>query len=158
MIVAGTGHRPDKLGGYNEAAHMKLVDLATGWLEKNEPKVVISGMALGWDTALAESALQSGITLWAYIPFEGQELRWPDDSRKRFGYIRDRAAKIVICSEGGYAPYKMQVRNERMVNHCDTVLALWNRSNGGTCNCLKYANQKLKPTINLWNQYIAMRD
>ena len=55
-IVAGSGHRPSKLGGYSEQIHEKLVALAIGWLKKNEPSCVLSGMALGWDTALAEAA------------------------------------------------------------------------------------------------------
>ena len=28
MIVAGTGHRPDKLGGYGKEAHERLVHVA----------------------------------------------------------------------------------------------------------------------------------
>ena len=29
MIIAGTGHRPDKLGGYNEAVSLALLKIAT---------------------------------------------------------------------------------------------------------------------------------
>ena len=57
MIIAGTGHRPDKLGGYSDDVLSKLIKLARTTLFDLKPKKVISGMALGWDMALAYAAL-----------------------------------------------------------------------------------------------------
>ena len=45
MIVAGTGHRPSRLGGYDDYARGRLVDLARAALEKHQPDQVISDMA-----------------------------------------------------------------------------------------------------------------
>jgi len=61
-----------------------------------------------------------------------------------------RAARIVHVCEPGYAAWKMQRRNEAMVDACTHVLALWDGSSGGTENCVKYAEKKRKPIINLW--------
>lgn len=55
MIVAGTGHRPNKLGGYGDDVFERLVALARTYLWHMEPWHVISGMALGWDQALAQA-------------------------------------------------------------------------------------------------------
>lgn len=55
MILAVTGHRPNKLGGYSKQAYRKLVKIAEVNLKKLNPDKVISGMALGWDQALAQA-------------------------------------------------------------------------------------------------------
>lgn len=153
MIISGTGHRPDKLGGYSDKAHDELTNVAIAYLQEAKPTKVISGMALGWDTALADAAVLLGIPLVAAIPFEGQESRWPIHSRARFNYLRSRATEEVIVSEGGYAAWKMQVRNEWMVDNSDLVVALWNGTDGGTANCVRYAEKKGKPIVNLWEKY-----
>jgi uncharacterized phage-like protein YoqJ len=153
MIIAGTGHRPDKLGGYSENAHNNLVRLAEHWIARNKPRGVISGMALGWDQALAEASIHAHVPLLAAVPFKGQEMMWPEASRLRYNQIMSMASKIEIVSEGGYAAYKMQIRNEWMVNNSDLLLALWNGSRGGTANCLKYAKSKNREIYNLWNEF-----
>lgn len=153
MIICGTGHRPDKLGGYGTAAGVRLVNLAEDWLEENKPDKVISGMALGWDYALAAAAFNLDIPFIAAVPFEGQEWRWPSESQRNFRVLLGVAERVVYVCEPGYAPWKMQKRNEWMVDNSDQVLALWNGSSGGTANCIKYAEKVGKPIINLWSDY-----
>lgn len=153
MIICGTGHRPDKLGGYGEQAFSKLFYLASDYLEETRPDKVISGMALGWDQALADAAIDLDIPLIAAVPFLGQERMWPKASKDKYNILLERASDIIYVCDQGYAPWKMQVRNEWMVDHCDLVVALWNGTEGGTCNCLKYADKKKKDVINLWERY-----
>lgn len=142
MIVAGTGHRPDKLGGYHRAAADPWIAEAEVMLILLSPEKVISGLALGWDTYLALAAIRLGIPLVGAIPFNGQESRWPPESQSVFWWINERAAELVVVCGGGYAPYKMQKRNEWMVDHCDFLLSCWNGTPGGTANCLAYARDK----------------
>lgn len=158
MIVCGTGHRPNKLGGYENAVAVRLVKTAEWGLASmaERPLAVISGMALGWDQALGQAALNMNIPLWAYVPFEGQESMWPRKSKDAFYCLLDEAAKVVICSEGGYAPWKMQVRNECMVDDSHEVLALWDGSTGGTGNCIQYARKKEKNIVNLWGYFQSL--
>lgn len=155
MIVAGTGHRPNKLGGYSDSVAAGLQHCALQWLRLKEDDVtcVISGMALGWDQALASAAYSLGIPFHAYIPFEGQEKMWPRKSQDYFKWLLSRASNVVYTSDPEYAPWKMQHRNEKMVDACDRVLALWDGSSGGTGNCVAYANKVGKPVTNLWEQY-----
>jgi uncharacterized phage-like protein YoqJ len=155
MIIAGTGHRPDKirlgnLDGYRASVQARLVDLARAALDRHVPERVISGMALGWDTALAQAALDLGIPFDAYVPFEGQESRWPAAAQQRYRDLLGRADQILIVSPGSYEVEKMQVRNERMVDDCDLLLALWNGTAGGTRNCLRYAGKVGRRVVNLW--------
>lgn len=153
MIIAGTGHRPDKLGGYGEEATGRLVTLARGWLRENNPERVITGMALGWDQALGWAAHDEGIPFLAAIPFTGQEKAWPALSQQWHNDLLNLAQEVVIVSDGGYAAWKMQIRNKWMVDNSDAVLALWNGSDGGTANCVRYAQQAGKRIINLWERY-----
>jgi uncharacterized phage-like protein YoqJ len=155
MIVAGTGHRPNKVGGYSEDATGNLVIIARNWLKRNvdHRDEVITGMAQGWDQALGWAAYDLGIPFIAAVPFAGQESAWPSVSQGYYNDLLKLASQVHIVSEGGYAPWKMQVRNEWMVDRCDTVLALWDGSSGGTGNCIKYAEKVGKPIVNLWEAY-----
>lgn len=152
MRVAGTGHRPDKLGGYSDEAFNKLVEIAEETFKKMNPTEVISGMAMGWDMALAQAAINLEIPFIAAVPFIGQEKMWQKKTKDYYNELLSKAKEVVIVCEGGYSAYKMQVRNEWMVDNCDLVLAMHNGdTSGGTYNCVKYATNK-KPIINLYNK------
>lgn len=154
MIVAGTGHRPDKLGGYGKEAHERLVRVACTALGdiKGDVSKVISGGALGWDQALADAAIRLDLPLILALPFEGFECKWPRSSQEFLHSLMNPADVVFVC-EPGYAPWKMQERNKWMVDNCNTLLALWNGTDGGTHNCIKYANSVGRQIINAWDRY-----
>jgi uncharacterized phage-like protein YoqJ len=160
MIYAGTGHRPNKLGGYEEIVSKRLLVFAETTLEQLSPppSLIISGMALGWDQALAEAATNLCIPWDAYIPFVGQDVRWPEGAREKYHWLINQARKLVVVSPPGYAPKKMHIRNEAMVRACDAVLALYDGSPGGTQACVTYAKLRGKPIINLWQDWRRMND
>ena len=106
-------------------------------------------MALGFDTYLAQISYKLGIPFIAAIPFIGQESIWPYPSKELYKDLLSKAFEVVVVSEGGYSPQKMQVRNEFMVNRSDKVLACWDGSNGGTGNCVKYAESIGKEIIRI---------
>lgn len=158
MIICGTGHRPDKLGGYGDEVASRLVSVAEVWLggDKENWDGVISGGALGWDQALAWAALSLKIPLTMAMPFPGFWSRWPKKSQNELELLASAADRVVYVCDEGYAPWKMQVRNEWMVDNSDMVLALWNGTDGGTANCVRYAQKKNKPITNLWETYNAI--
>lgn len=159
LILAGTGHRPGRLGGYDRKTHDKLRDFLRRWLNQQQPARVISGMAIGFDLAWAAAALWEGIPLSAYVPFKGQESLWSFECRQMYGKVLEKADKVKVVCEGGYAAWKMYRRNEAMVEACDQVVALWNRClSGGTYQCVKYAAGKGKEVINLWDLWIGKGD
>lgn len=163
MIVAATGHRPDKLGGYTPTAHVRLMTVAADYLSglAERPECVISGMALGWDQAFASAAVVLQIPFIAAVPFESQASKWPAESRNRYNALLAKAKAWTVICEGGYANRKFQIRNEWMVNHCDRVCALWDGTDGGTANCVRYAESVGKPVDNLhaeWKHYCAEMD
>lgn len=157
MILAGTGHRPDKLGGYGLRTHLMLRGLAIAQLEKLKPDYVISGMALGWDQALADAALIVKIPYRAYVPFVGQESKWPEPSQLEYTRLLRAAETVIFTAQPGYAPWKMQRRNEAMVDAATDVLALWNEDKtGGTYNCVQYAERRSKPIHNCWAHWAEL--
>lgn len=152
MILSFTGHRPDKLGGYE--CHPKLVALATDLLLLAEPERCIVGMALGWDMAVACACDNIGIPFTAAVPFAGQERLWPEPAQNMYhNLLRSQLCQPKVLYAGGYSAGKMSLRNGWMVDNSDAVVALWNGTPGGTGNCVRYARIKKKPILNLWPAY-----
>jgi uncharacterized phage-like protein YoqJ len=141
MIVAFTGHRPDKLGGYKlpNDIYIKVCREIDKALKELKPEKVITGMALGVDQWAAMIAYKLGIPFLAAIPFENQESKWPEKSQKTYRVLRKLAAEEVIISEGSYSIDKMQTRNVWMVDNCEKLIAVWDGTKGGTGNCVEYA-------------------
>lgn len=152
MILAGTGHRPEKLGGYGEEVYDDLFAFARLHLSVLQPTRVISGMALGWDTALAEAAVTLDIPLYAYVPFQSQASRWAAPAQRLHRNLLAAAAHVEMCEDDPYAAWKLEHRNRCMVDDCDKVLALYDgEPTGGTANCIRYATKVGRPIINLWS-------
>lgn len=162
MIIAATGHRPDKLGGYDEKTRRALGAMATEYLHYERPTFVISGMALGWDQAVAAAAVVLGIPFIAAVPFDGQERMWPQHSQTRYRRLLAHAERVEIIVERKL-PFNiagaMQTRNEWMVDEANKLMALWDGSSGGgTCNCIRYAEKKGVPYDNLWSRWAMPED
>lgn len=139
MIVVFTGHRPNKLGGYDDKKNFRRIfDEIVGALCV-EYQTIISGMALGIDTWAAELAIKLDIPFKAYVPFRNQECMWPKESQSRYAFLLHKAQEIKYICSPGYAAWKMQKRNEAMVNDCDLLIAIWDGTSGGTGNCVRYA-------------------
>lgn len=152
MIIAVTGHRPNKIGNeYNgEGPYTDyLVEEFDKIIDEWKPTKAISGMALGVDTIWAACTLSLGIPLIAAIPFEGQDCKWPLSSRETYWRIlEDELVEKVYVSEPGYQAWKMHKRNEWMVDHADVLVAVWDEGEqGGTWACIQYARSKQIPII-----------
>lgn len=164
LTLCGSGHRPGKLvlgraNAYDPTVYRRLIDLASAALEKYKPARVISGMALGWDQALAEAAIAADIPLYAYVPFRGQESVWSHSSQTLYRLILDQATAVKICYRGGYQLWKLSARNRQMVDDSKLVLALFDGTpKGGTFSCLQYAASRDVPVVNLWKSWLKFGD
>jgi uncharacterized phage-like protein YoqJ len=152
-IVAATGHRPDKLGGYDPKLSVMRTEFAMDWLDIRQIDRGITGMALGWDQDFALACYELGIPYTAAVPFDGQESRWPDKSKRVYRWLMNRAAEIIVVSPGGYSAGKMLLRNEWMVAECNELLAMYDGSTGGTYHCVKYAREWGREVHNLYPYY-----
>lgn len=61
--------------------------------------------------------------------------------------ILQKAYKIIAVNDDPYAPWKMQARNEWMIDNSNAVIAVWDGSPGGTANNIKYAEAKERPVL-----------
>lgn len=137
LVVAFTGHRPDKLDKYDrEWIAGALINV----LRDLKPVGAISGMAVGLDQMAAQCCNHLQIPWTAAIPFVGQELVWPKSAQREYHKLLLTArGKVVVCQPVLEAWRMMQLRNEWMVDNCDVVIAVWDGSKGGTANCVKFA-------------------
>jgi uncharacterized phage-like protein YoqJ len=141
VIVGITGHRPDRIGAWDplhpvvERVQRALRDA----IAKYRPAKLLTGMALGVDQWAAEACVELGVPFAACLPFDGQSDPWPPPAQERWQVLLEKAAEIVVVSPGPYKPWKMQRRNEYVVDNCDKLLAVHDGSDGGTYNCLRYA-------------------
>jgi uncharacterized phage-like protein YoqJ len=151
--IAVTGHRPDKLGGYNNTAGHKAIRRHMRSFLEEAPEgelVLVSGGALGIDQFWIEVGLHLDLPVIAALPFEGYNSRWPDTSRKKYEQLLDKCWQVFYVCEPGYEPWKLQTRNQWMVDNSDVLTAYWNKSAGGTANCIDYAIKRNK-VINEFN-------
>lgn len=171
MIICITGHRPNGLPreyGYNlnNEAWSKLKEYIEVTIEEcykyatpNEELILVTGMALGVDTAFWEVANElrksnRNIKIEAAIPFVGQEKKWKHESQKQYTQMLSESDKVTTVSEGGFATYKMMARNRYMVNKSDIVIAVICKETGGTAQCVKYAKEHNKVVIEINPQNI----
>lgn len=136
LIVAFTGHRPDKLVGKIPAVSSAI----QSFLMEGNTHEVISGMAEGVDQIAAAWARILRIPWRAAVPFPGQESRWNQRAQESYHKLILDAWDIVVCDEE-YHPWSFQKRNEWMVDNCELLVAVWDGSPGGTRNCLEYARR-----------------
>lgn len=157
IIVAVTGHRPNKLWGYDyfHPCYLKLQQVFIDRLKKDGCTDAWTGMALGVDMVFAHAVLQFKyegypIKLHCAIPCIDHPSAWPAESIKHYNEILSLADEVVLVTNAPYAPRLMQRRNEYMVNRADRIYAVWNGDRtGGTYNCYKYAESRRKSIVRI---------
>lgn len=174
MILAITGHRPNKLGndwGMSGKWAMAIKTEIQAVITLQGVSTGITGMALGIDQLFARACRELNIPFIAAIPFKGQEHMWPIESQNLYFVLLQKALYIQVCDinksvtwleyqgliQTTFTSAKMQKRNEWMVDNSDKTLAVWDGTSGGTANCVEYARRKgklLLPTINPKNLII----
>jgi uncharacterized phage-like protein YoqJ len=153
MIIAYTGHRPNKLGNeydlkgpYSNHIGNQLRKI----LLEQRPDKCISGMALGFDQLAALITLELNIPLIAAIPCKNQEKIWPQKSQNLYyDILNNPLVEKVMVSEFQYTQSAMEVRNIWMVDHADKIIACFDGSFGGTRNCVRYAKLNKKEIIRI---------
>lgn len=155
--ICVTGHRPQKLGGYSPFATSALRAVAAYCLQSLPftPPLVLTGMALGWDLAIAHACRSLSIPYHAYIPFPSQPLLWSPSDQSLYRDLLSTADSVITCFPDPYEPWKMQHRNIRMIVASRAVLACWDGSSGGTANCIRAARAHSRPILNCYDTFVA---
>lgn len=144
MILAVTGHRPDKLGGYVPSHPLR--DHIRSWFQSRitelAPSRAISGMAQGVDQDFALVCTQLGVPWVAAVPCKAQASKWSKEAQSAYMSLLELADDVVVLSDDG-VPWAeaMQVRNEYLVDTSDRMLAVWDGSHGGTGSTVRLAKK-----------------
>ena len=149
-IIGVTGHRPEKLYGYDltEPRWVKLKELFKKVLLKEKATAGVTGMALGTDQVFAMSVLELkeqgyDIKLVTMLPFKEYSCKWPMESQILFKNILDKADKInYVYSSLPNVGHSLQKRNEALVDVASKLVCVWDGSPSGTKNCIEYADSK----------------
>lgn len=146
-----TGHRPNKLNGYKAEENKELIwrihDATVDFIQLKNVDTIISGMALGVDIWGAKIALKlkekyPNLKLICAIPCKNHSSKWNKIDQEVYEDVLSKADQVIYVSEEDYAPYLMQKRNEWMVNRSKYVIGVWDGTDGGTKNCVKYAEKQ----------------
>lgn len=121
--------------------------------------LVISGAALGVDITGAKVCRKLDIDYVAAVPFPKQASLWPDDSKREWASLVRFSYGLVCVGSDDLADTDihaaMQWRNEWMVDNSHEILALWDGTQGGTGNCVAYANAQGKKVCNMHSDWQA---
>lgn len=161
--IAITGHRPSgfefnsKIPGttYNNVFTSEwsksFIEKMTAYILEKATKYgkvrCITGMALGVDQLFAKAAMNAkaqgaDVIIHAAIPCYYQDSKWRFEAKEAYKEILAACDEKYIVHRGSYNSYCMQKRNIYMVDLCDELIAVWDGSSGGTCNCVSYAKDK----------------
>ncbi len=121
-----TGHRPNKLKGYNPEDNKELLwrlhSEIVRHIEEERVHTFINGLALGIDQWAARIVIKlrqtkyPNLKLISAVPCKNHSCKWSKQNQKDWQEIVDLSDEVIYVSEEEYKPYLMQKRNEWM---CD---------------------------------------
>lgn len=148
-VVAGTGHRPQYLStDETDWARAQLPTALRRLRKHHGTRIIVSGLALGWDTWLAQAALGEGLELHAHIPFPQQAAVWRPADRDLWRNLQKHATQVVFYGND-YNVRLLHARNDGMLDVADAVFALWDESKtkGGTYGAIVKALNRGLPIL-----------
>ncbi|MBU8803346.1 DUF1273 family protein [Bacillus subtilis] len=161
--VCFTGHRPNKLGGYDMKNPTmlklkdKLLEVIEELITKEDKYRFITGGALGtvqaayWCVHILKKKYPHIKNIIA-TPFKEQDKVWSAEQKmwyKRMLDVSDEIINVEVLDEykvsgdkpGEFSPVKMQKRNEYMIDNSEAIVAVYDGTKSGTRNCLNYARR-----------------
>lgn len=160
-----TGHRPNKLFGYERDNYLQLVQALTddiNILYNKGYTRFITGGAQGADQLAFWAVnrvkkIHPDVQNIVYVPFKGQGRQWQVDTlfgQNQYALMLEMADSVVYLQEEltvyTHIVKALFERNHRMIDDSDLVFGIYHgadfitETKGGTAECLKYANNKNK--------------
>lgn len=161
--IALTGHRPNKLYGYNlnhpkyKELQLILETIIEKALTRNQIVVGHSGLALGADTIWSKAIFAmktkypDRVKFHAEIPMMTQSDVWFKQSDKDYWQYQIDNADMSSVYDSEFSQYKethteqeskyraikaLDKRNKGMMEHADVVIAVYDGTKGGTRNAV----------------------
>lgn len=146
-----TGHRLHKLPWGGDEDHPQCLLLRARLAQAIEDAAhqgvthFISGMAQGVDLWAAQAVLALRETmplqLEAALPFDGQALRWKQDTCRRYQQVLAQCDRVTLVSPA-YHPACFEQRNRYMVARSAMIIAVYSGGRGGTRQTLAMAGKQ----------------
>lgn len=153
-VVCATAHR--QLTADAEPWVRGKLTACAVWLRDNcGTRIAVSGMALGGDQVWAESAIDAGLELHAYVPYQSQPNRWSPDAQERWGKLISAASHVVVCNpnpaDRKAAIRMLHARNDAMLAASNAVVAVLrgDATKGGTASAVRKAQRLGLPGVHL---------
>ncbi len=156
MIFGVTGHRgvEQRAGELDRFARLSVAKMVSRGASR-----VISGLALGWDTAVAKACCDLDIPYVAAVPNRRQSDLWGRRQQLEWVRLIDNADEVWFANEGVIpSNADFHTRNHFIV---DRSVELWSmydgRIHGGTRACLLYAEEQHRRIVPLWQDWLEFR-
>lgn len=83
------------------------------------------------------------IKLIGFIPHLNQSKLWSEENKKLYNKILETLDEIIQVTDSEYTAYAMHLRNDKMLDSCSQVLALWTgKKEGGTWSTIQKSLEK----------------
>lgn len=153
MIYGVTGHRnveqqPGEL--------LSFAGLTVALMVERGCTEIITGMAMGWDLAVARAAYDQGVPYCAAIPFPQQPNRWPEADQIDWACAVRRASRVEVAGKLPLVDYYWD-RNCWIVDNSVELWSLWDGSPGGTRHATLYAEDIGRIVRPLWEPWTRFR-
>ena len=152
QYCAFTGHRTIEIRHRDKIADLLLRSISYAYDEGC--RTFITGGALGFDTLAAKEVIRfrmshPDVRLKIVIPCKNQSESWSDSQISVYEYTLANADEIE-CVANEYFDGCMRVRNQRLADLCDVMIAYVSRSNSGAAQTARMAERAGKTVYNLY--------
>lgn len=148
-----TGHRCQKLPWGKDETDFRCKGMKDRLREEilcaiqNGYENFICGMALGFDTIVAEMIIElkneyPNIKLFGAIPCKNQDKLWHKQDKIRYEKLLNQLDGIRCIYDEYIGPECMLERNRYMVNSSSLLIALYDGLSGGTQKTIDYARKQ----------------
>ena len=160
MKISISGHRPDGFisSHYNNETIKRIANDMVFVLKKQYKKDLVFnlGGAIGADQWVGDACIEHNVPFNLYLPFlpETQSKFWKKEQIENLYKQIDLAIGITIIDPSGqYNPSNYQIRNQKMIDDSNILIAFWvGKRRGGTYNAIKYAINDSKFALNALNE------
>lgn len=150
MIVAVTGHRPERFGDDSACMGVRCALWAT--LSSLDPDKLLTGGARGVDLWAAQWAThyadEIGTPFVVALPFIGHTALWSQrdveeyDRTMKDGYKSGTLSRIEFLGSSSRKSAAYFKRNRYLVDNCDLLVAVYDgKPGGGTAYTVEYARK-----------------
>ena len=143
-VLAVSGHRILDVG---------LDRVAEEALAVTRPSKVLTGMAVGWDQAVARACVKMSIPFTAAVPCDDYDAVWPEHARVAYEVLLRQAEHVEVVCSGPYREGVLRARNEWVARNAEGTIALYDgREKGGTAGDVRGGKHAVWDVWPLWTR------